>query len=267
VIPGVNPLILSHIILSSIAFCVFFPLAIFFAVFRFHPKAWFPLHVVFNVLGVACTIAGFVVIVIEVSDRNVNHFPALQDSPTQGTHPLLGLILLVMVLIQIALGAAANYAWRKQLLHHPERVHSPVVARIHQAWGRLTLITSIAEVFLGIRETLLDDWVYGVYGGFYGLLAVVVIAMHLIRPRHRWRTLLYHEKADVIAMRSTAPVVMATAVPTTTTQRHHTMHYGQPTEAMFDEHRVVVVGAPVSETRMHVYGEPETQFEDSRVHL
>jgi len=212
VIPGINALILAHIILESVAFCFFMPLGIFFAVFRFHPKVWFPVHVVCNVLGAACAIAGFVVIVIEVAQRNVNHFAALQDSPTNGTHPMLGLILIAMLVVQAVLGVAANLAWRRQLLYEPARVHTPIVARIHQAWGRLTFITSIAEVFLGVREALLADWVYGVYGGFYGLLAVAAIAMHFMHSRHRWRTLFYHEK-PAMAVVSRGPVAVSTAAP------------------------------------------------------
>ncbi len=234
-IPEINSLILAHIILMSVAFCFFIPLGIFFAVFRFHPKVWFPIHMACNVTGAACAIAGFIVIVIEVANRGVNHFAALQDSPTSGTHPMLGLLLIVMLVIQAVLGVAANFAWRRQLLHEPGRVHTPLVARIHQAWGRLTFITSIAEVFLGIREALHADWVYGVYGGFYGLLAITVIVMHLMRPRHAWRTLFYHEKpvvAVVSPARGPAVAAVPVAVPVTD------YHYGQPMEAMFNEGRV-----------------------------
>ena len=226
-------MILAHIILESIAFCFFLPLGVFFAVFRFHPNIWFPIHVACNVAGAGCAIAGFVVIVIEVSSREVSHFAALRDSPTRGTHPMLGLILIAMLLVQALLGVAANYAWRRQMLRDPASLRTPLVARVHQAWGRLIFVTSIADVFLGVREALLDDWVFGVYGALYGFVALAVIAMHFFKSRHEWRTFFYAEKPAMVAMASPVPVSVPVSVVSS-----YPAHYGQPTESMFHEGQV-----------------------------
>lgn len=155
------------------------------------------MHLIFNTLALLTAVAGFVIIVVEVDRRNVSQFAAIQDSPTRGTHPMLGLIIMFLAVVQVVLGLAANFYYRKRELQGPPIVRTPVIAKVHKFLGRLIFLTVIAEVFLGVREALLPDWVYGVYGGYIGGVLILAILMHSFRSLSHWRTLLYHEKLPV----------------------------------------------------------------------
>jgi hypothetical protein len=184
----VSPILLAHIVCMSLAFGLFMMVGVFFATFSFG-SFWFPVHWAFMSLALVLVVVGFVVIVVEVAQKGLSQFTALEGSPTSGAHPTLGVILVSLVVVQVGAGVTANYWWQSKNKRGLDTSRPAVVDHLHRWLGRVILLASVAQIFLGVREALLPDWVFGIFAAWYGLVFLVLAVVLLCTKALQFRTL------------------------------------------------------------------------------
>lgn len=170
-----TPIMLAHICLMSIAFSLLVLLSCLFSTFAFG-DIWFPIHFFLNLTAFLMATAGFIMIVYEVTSSGRGNFASLQGSPTQGAHPTIGIILMGFVTIQVMAGLLAHLCWKRpQIPDSPRDYTRPTPVELFHIWfGRFVILLSIVQVFLGIKEALLEFWVYIIFAVWYGLVFIIL---------------------------------------------------------------------------------------------
>jgi plastocyanin len=147
-----NTMILVHAILMAVAFGVAFAVGI--AIGRYVPRRlvfWFYLHVGASVLGLALVVAGFAVIVSAVAQSGTPQWSL--STPSKGAHAVLGIIALVWVILQAALGAFTKLNWDAQFRKCaaiPEPQFFP--DKVHWISGYALPVIGFVNVFLGLYD-------------------------------------------------------------------------------------------------------------------
>jgi plastocyanin len=173
--PSISPLILAHLILMSLGFAFFTVIGIFVSSFRPFGDNWFNVHWIAQSIGFVLILAGFFIILAEVSMAGKSHFASLQGSPTSGTHPILGVIIVSFYVCQVVFGILSDRLWVSVTQSKPERVPTArAFSGIHRWFGRFILLLSVVQIYLGIHELSLPNWVYGIFTAWYGIWIVVV---------------------------------------------------------------------------------------------
>ncbi len=72
---------------------------------------WFQLHVVCHVVALVLMVTGFALSVSHVAAEGEPHF-IIPDSPTNGAHGVMGMILFLLMFVQAFFGAASDLYWR-----------------------------------------------------------------------------------------------------------------------------------------------------------
>jgi hypothetical protein len=151
---------------------------------------WFPIHWMFNAMGVLLMCIGFVVVVVEVSQRGSGHFDRILNSPTSNAHPILGMIIVAFVLVQALNGLFAHLWWKKRSANKQDTSQPTWLDYAHRWFGRFVLLLAFVQIFLGVAEARLRSWVFGVYGAWFAFVAIIVL-MLLVSQVLEFRTLFH----------------------------------------------------------------------------
>lgn len=168
-----TPSVVAHAVLMGIAFGVLMLIGTFVSTFTL-PDWWFTTHGLVQSLATVMAIAGFIVVVVEITLSGRLNFNLLQGSPTKGAHPTLGVILFSLLFAQIVLGIIADRMWRKN--GEDRSVWADV---IHRWSGRFIVLLSVVQIFLGVAEVQAVAWLFGVVAAWYVLWIVAGIVTYL----------------------------------------------------------------------------------------
>jgi len=127
--------------------------------------AWFKIHVALQTLGVALVLAGFIIIFI------------VNGGFTFGAHQIIGIIIFGLTMLQPFLGLIADR------LFDPNRSKAPAQDQIHWWVGRLLLVISVANIFLGLNSlfpmTIGAYILYALFAAWTALSIAILIAQEV----------------------------------------------------------------------------------------
>lgn len=136
-------ILIAHAVIASLGLLLFTPAAILIARYlRAH--SWFPMHAALQLLASACLIAAFALGYVTVRGR---HF---YDS-----HTRLGLTLLILVLVQVTLGALAHRVASpapSPTSKLPTLSNKPLIRLIHIVLGITITGLGLIQVRLGMSQ-------------------------------------------------------------------------------------------------------------------
>jgi hypothetical protein len=121
---------------------------------------WFVIHVVFQSIGVAAVLAGFIIIFVTLGVQVI------------GVHQLFGLFVFIFTELQPFVGLLADR------LYDPGRKKVPVFPdQIHWWIGRITMLLAAVTIFLGINQYIPNVIIaFVLYGAYLGLCLAILIA-------------------------------------------------------------------------------------------
>lgn len=200
-------MVVVHGVLMFLGWGVFFPVGILVGRFAKHSKSmpcgtpiWFQVHRIAQTLGLLCTVAGVVVIIVFQDDNKVDHFRV--------THSRLGLAILIAAWLQ-----PVNACFRGHKT--PKSTRRRVWEFVHKGIGYLAVLLSIPVVLLGLHEVEPDasDVVVGLYVALSVLWVLLWIAFSLRRSA------VSPEKKQPVTSASAVPEQPSAAAPRT--DAHH----------------------------------------------
>lgn len=124
-------LVIAHAVFMAMAFGVFLPTGTFLAHTGFHK-----LHVYCQISGICCSLLGFILIIVQISQTSNAHFEIVQ--PGNNIHKILGLLIIVL-----ATTAQPYFITHKMVWQHHKN-------------GGLILILGFVNILLGLL--LITSW-------------------------------------------------------------------------------------------------------------
>lgn len=121
---------------------------------------WFVIHVVYQSIGVAVILTGFIIIYVALGAQVI------------GVHHLFGLVVFILTELQPFIGLLADR------LFDPKRKKVPVFPdQVHWWVGRIAMLLAAVTIFLGINQfipNVIPAFVF--YGAYIGLCLGILIA-------------------------------------------------------------------------------------------
>ncbi|KAK4671878.1 hypothetical protein QC764_609540 [Podospora pseudoanserina] len=175
-----------HGILASLAMVVLFPIGSI--LLRVLPGKWgFWVHVIFQVLATIIYISGAALGIYLVNMIRIPSGSLLSNTSTN-YHPILGLVLLVLFLIQPVLGVVHHLKFRKVQKRQ-------IWSQLHLANGRGSIIIGIITGGLGLHLSQATNQKKTVYAAVAGVIGAIWIGVSVWAELKRKKKLTDTEKA------------------------------------------------------------------------
>ncbi len=139
---------------------------------------WFPAHWILQAFATVLVFVSFFIILAWYSQASRSHFDT--SSVTKGSHAILGIIVIALVLWQALLGVVADRVWQSE---HKKTGQIPATKwlpdKAHWWLGRFVLVAGCVNIFLGIAE-IGYGWPFYVGWGIICLALAVLFAIGFV---------------------------------------------------------------------------------------
>jgi len=137
---------------------------------------WFEVHYVFNGLGLAMALAGFIIAIVMVPDD------FLQSDKLACAHSWIGLITMILGFSQIPLGVISDRTY------DPNRVNTPIWPdQFHWFMGRGAMVLAIVAIFTGfytldVAQRYINAWII-----WLAFLFALFVPLNVWRVRRNYK--------------------------------------------------------------------------------
>jgi len=163
----------AHVVLMSLAWMLFTPMAIFVARYMKDAMgdAWYTTHWSLFLLVNVLTITGFGLMAGTNTKKIEERFNSV--------HTGLGLAVVILMVLQSVLGKAID------VMFDPHRTEIPWYDKVHWWLGRLVTLAAVICIFFGVsayqfEAPKMDMIMYGVYGSLLFFILIAFVAGHFI---------------------------------------------------------------------------------------
>ncbi|KAF9302529.1 hypothetical protein BGZ74_005231 [Mortierella antarctica] len=170
----------AHGVMMALVFLLILPVGASIPRFFGDKEHIFRWHRPLQVTGFCTALIAFILIIVATAQS-----PMHKDHFTTSNHALLGLVIVIAMVLQVAVGIYIFHTF-DPTTHDPN--HPTIPTWVHRGWGYIVLAAGFAQVHLGMK--LYGAWPTGkeaiwyIYGVWVGLICCVFVFGSVFK---RWR--------------------------------------------------------------------------------